>query len=95
MYFQIQCGNFEWNKIHNLDVGSFVKNPKTGRFLFFLAHILAYRVSAYLLPEVRNTPNFFFSNGRVSMPSDTSFERLLIKEYNAPFVSLIFSKLTC
>jgi hypothetical protein len=36
--------------------GIFVKNPETGRFLFLLAHILAYMVFAYLLPEVRNHP---------------------------------------
>jgi hypothetical protein len=34
----------------------FVKNPETGRFLFFLAHILVHMVFAYLLPEVRNHP---------------------------------------
>jgi hypothetical protein len=34
----------------------FVKNPETGRFLFFLAHILAHIIFAYLLPEVRNQP---------------------------------------
>jgi hypothetical protein len=34
----------------------FVKNPETGRFLFFLAHILAHMIFAYLLPEVRNHP---------------------------------------
>jgi hypothetical protein len=38
----------------------FVKNPKTGLLLFFLAHILAYMVFAYLFPEVRNNPYFFF-----------------------------------
>jgi hypothetical protein len=43
----------------------FVKNPETGRFLFFLAHILTHMVFAYLLPEVRNHPQLFFSNGRV------------------------------
>jgi hypothetical protein len=32
----------------------FVKNPETGRFLFFLAYILVHIVFAYLLPEVRN-----------------------------------------
>jgi hypothetical protein len=30
----------------------FVENSKTGRFLFFLAHILAHGVFTYLLPEV-------------------------------------------
>jgi hypothetical protein len=28
----------------------FIKNPETGRFLFFLAHILVYMVFAYTLP---------------------------------------------
>jgi hypothetical protein len=27
----IQGGNFNWNKIHNLEIGIFVKNPETGR----------------------------------------------------------------
>jgi hypothetical protein len=83
-YDIIQGGNFNWNKIHNLDVKDFCKkNPETGRFLFFLVHILAYMVVAYLLPEVHN---FFFSNVRVS-DTDTSFEHPLRKEYNALFVS--------
>jgi hypothetical protein len=30
-----------------------VKNPETGRSLFFLAYILVHMVFAYLLPEVR------------------------------------------
>jgi hypothetical protein len=34
----------------------FVKNPETNRFLFFLAHILAHMVFAYLLSQVRNRP---------------------------------------
>jgi hypothetical protein len=34
----------------------FVKNPETGRFLFYPAHILAHMVLAYLLPEARNHP---------------------------------------
>jgi hypothetical protein len=38
----------------------FAKNTETGQFLFFLAHILTYMVSAYLLPEVRNHPPTFF-----------------------------------
>jgi hypothetical protein len=31
-----------------------VKNPETGRFLFFLAYISVYMGFAYLLPKVRN-----------------------------------------
>jgi hypothetical protein len=43
-----------WNTIHNLDIGDFCKkNPETGPFLFFLAHILAHMVFAYLLPEAK------------------------------------------
>jgi hypothetical protein len=34
----------------------FVKNPETGRVLFFPAHILAHMVFSYLLPETRNHP---------------------------------------
>jgi hypothetical protein len=34
----------------------FVKKSVTGRFLFFLAHILAHIVFAYLLAEARNHP---------------------------------------
>jgi hypothetical protein len=36
MYFQIQCGNFEWNKIHNLDVGSFCKKSQNRSIFVFL-----------------------------------------------------------
>jgi hypothetical protein len=43
----------------------FVKNPETGRYLFFPAHILTDMVFAYLLPKARNHPELFFSNGRV------------------------------
>jgi hypothetical protein len=43
----------------------FVKNPETGRFLFFLLHILVHMVFAYLFREVRNHPQLFFSNVRV------------------------------
>jgi hypothetical protein len=34
----------------------FPKNPETGRFLFFPAHILAHMVFSFLLPEVRKHP---------------------------------------
>jgi hypothetical protein len=64
----------------------FVKNPETGRFLFFLAHILTHMVFAYLLPEVRNHPQLFFFKWK-GMSSDSSFERSLRKEYNSLFVS--------
>jgi hypothetical protein len=63
----------------------FVQNPETGRFLFFLAHILAHLVFADLLPEARNHP-YFFSKWK-GMSSDTSFESPLRKDYNALFVS--------
>jgi hypothetical protein len=50
-----------WNKIHNLDIGDFCKkNPETGPFLFFLAHILAHMVFAYLLPEAHNLGRVLF-----------------------------------
>jgi hypothetical protein len=45
---------FENLNEHFLDTGIFCKKPETGQFLFLLAHILAYVVFAYLLPEVRN-----------------------------------------
>jgi hypothetical protein len=45
---------FENLNEHFLGIGIFCKKPETGRFLFLLAHILAYMVFAYLLPEVRN-----------------------------------------
>jgi hypothetical protein len=41
----------------------FVQNPETGRFLFFLAHILAHLVFANLPRKLATTPNFFFANG--------------------------------
>jgi hypothetical protein len=52
----IQCENFNWNEIHNLDIGDFCKKIPKQVNLFFLAHILAHVVFAYLLPEVRNHP---------------------------------------
>jgi hypothetical protein len=71
-----------WNKIHNLEIGNVCKkNPETGRFLFFLAHILTHMVFAYLLPEVRNNPQLFFSNGRVCQVTP------LLKDHLVLFVS--------
>jgi hypothetical protein len=52
----IQCGNFNGIKFITWTWAIFVKNPETGRFLFFLAYILVHMVFAYLLPEVRNHP---------------------------------------
>jgi hypothetical protein len=37
----IQCGNFNWNKIHNLDMGDFCKKSRNRSIFVFLAHILA------------------------------------------------------
>jgi hypothetical protein len=64
-HLYIQGGNFNWNKVHNLEIGIFVKNTEIGQFLFFLVHILTYMVFAYIRPEVRNHPQLFFSNVRV------------------------------
>jgi hypothetical protein len=44
-------------------------------------------VFAYLLPEVRNHPQLFFSNIK-GISSDTSFERPICKEYNALFFNI-------
>jgi hypothetical protein len=61
----VQGGNFNWNKIHNLEIGDFCKNTETGQFLFFLAHILTHMVFGYLLLKVRNHSQLFFSNVKV------------------------------
>jgi hypothetical protein len=93
-YFQIQIGNFKWNKIHNLDIGTFCKKiPKQVDFCFSLPTF--WRIwFLHICSRKFATPLTYFFKWK-GMPSDTSFERLLVKEYNAPFVSLIFSKLTC
>jgi hypothetical protein len=66
IFYYIQCGNFNWNKIYNLDIGNFCKkNPETGRFLFFLAHIWRIWFLRICCRKFATTPNFFFSNRRV------------------------------
>jgi hypothetical protein len=63
----------------------FVKNPETERFLFFPVEILAQWFLHICSRKLATTPNFFFK--WKGMPSDTSFESPLRKEYNALFVS--------
>jgi hypothetical protein len=38
-----QCGNFNWNKIHNLDIGDFCKTSRNRSiFIFHYSHFGAY-----------------------------------------------------
>jgi hypothetical protein len=34
-YIQIQCGNFKWNKYHNLDIGNFCKKIRNRSIFVF------------------------------------------------------------
>jgi hypothetical protein len=64
----------------------FVKNPGTGRFLFFLAHILAHNGFCISTPGSAQPHLTFFFKWK-GTPSDTLFESSLRKECNALFVS--------
>jgi hypothetical protein len=61
----IQGGNFNWNKIHNLEIGNFCqKSRNRSIFIFLCPHFDAY---GFCLPAPGSVqpPQFFFSNGRV------------------------------
>jgi hypothetical protein len=90
----IQCGNFNWNKIHNLDIGGFCKKSRNRLiFDFPCPHFGAYSFCISALGSSQPPLTFFFK--WKGMQSDTSFESPLRKEYNALFISCIFSKPTC
>jgi hypothetical protein len=90
----IQCRNFNWNKIHNLDIGNFCKKSRNRSiFAFPCPHFGVYGFCLSVSESSQSPLTFFFK--WKGMPCDTSFKRLLSKKYNAPFVSWIFSKPTC
>jgi hypothetical protein len=83
---ETQCGNFNWNKIRNLDIGDFCKKiPKKVNYCFSLPTFWRIWFSCICSRKCATTPNFFFKRKGIS--SDASFERALRKEYNALFVS--------
>jgi hypothetical protein len=84
--FFIQCGNFNWNKIHNLDIGDFCKKSRNRSiFVFPCPYFGAYGFSISAPGSSQPPLTFFFK--WTGMPSDISFESPLRKEYNALFVS--------
>jgi hypothetical protein len=78
----IQCGNFNWNNIRNLDVGDFVKIPKQVNYCFSLPTfwcIYGFHIS---VPGSAQLPvTSFFLNCR-GMSIDILFQRQLRKECN-------------
>jgi hypothetical protein len=83
---KIQGGNFNWYKIHNLEIGHFCKKYRNRSiFLFLCPHFDAYGFCISAPGRAQPPPTFFFKRKGIS--SDTSFERPICKEYNALFVS--------
>jgi hypothetical protein len=69
----IQCGNFNWNKIHNLDIGGFCKKSRNmSIFVFSCTHFGAYGFSISA-PGSSEPPLTFFFKWK-GTPSHTSFE---------------------
>jgi hypothetical protein len=63
---KIQCGNFNWNKIHNLDIGDFRKQSRNRSiFVFPCPHFGGFWFLHISSRKCATTHNFFFSNGRV------------------------------
>jgi hypothetical protein len=79
VYCIIQRGNFNWNKIRNVDIGDFCKKSRNRSiFVFSCPHFGAY-CFCLSAPISAQPPVFFFKCK--GMSSDTSFERPLRKEY--------------
>jgi hypothetical protein len=58
--YDIQCGNFNWNKIYNLDTGGFCKKSRNRSiFVFLCPHFGAYGF-CISPPESAQTPLTFF-----------------------------------
>jgi hypothetical protein len=59
--FCIQCGNFNWNKIHNLDIGNFCKKSRN-RSIFCFSLPTFWRIWFLRIcsQKFATTPNFFF-----------------------------------
>jgi hypothetical protein len=79
----VQGGNFNWNKIHNLEIGNFCKKSRNRSiFIFPCPHFDAYGFCISAPGSAQPPPTFFFQ-----MEGYVKFERPLRKEYNALFVS--------
>jgi hypothetical protein len=77
-----QLGNFNWNKIHNLDIGGFCKKSRNRSiFVFPCPHFGAYNFCISALGSSQQPLTFFFK--WKGTPSDTSFESPLHKKYDA------------
>jgi hypothetical protein len=74
-----ECRNFNWNKIHNLDIGDFCKNPETGRLLFFHAHNSAYMVFFPAPGSAQPPLTFFFQMFERSLARNTT--HYMLPEY--------------
>jgi hypothetical protein len=62
----VQGGNFNWNKIHNLEIGNFCKKFRNRSiFIFPCPHFDAYGFCTSAPGSAQLPPTFFFSNGRV------------------------------
>jgi hypothetical protein len=58
---EIQCGNFNWNKIHNLDIGDFCKKiPKQVHFCFSFRTFSRIWFLHICSRKCATRPNFFF-----------------------------------
>jgi hypothetical protein len=76
----IHDGNFNWNKIHNLEIGDFLKKYRNSAiFIFPCPHFDAYGFRISAPGSAQPLPTFFFKRKGIS--SDTSFERPICKEY--------------
>jgi hypothetical protein len=84
--FHIQGGNFNWNKIHNLEIGDFCKKYRNMLiFIFPCPHFDAYGFCISAPGSAQPSQLFFFKRKGIS--SDTSFERPICKVCNALSVS--------
>jgi hypothetical protein len=73
MQLDIQGGNFNWNKIHNLEIGNFCKKSRNRSiFIFPCPHFDAYGFCISTPGSAQPPPNFFFK--WMGMSSDTYFQ---------------------
>jgi hypothetical protein len=62
----IQCGNFNWNKIRNLDMGNFLKKSRNKSIIVFpCPHFGVYGFCLSASGSAQPPLTFFFSNIRV------------------------------
>jgi hypothetical protein len=58
--YDLPRGNFNKNKIRNLDMVDFCKKSRTGQLLFFLAHILTHGFCVSVPGSGQPPITFFF-----------------------------------